>query len=214
MQLNRLIQALVFRDNVAGLTFKINSLPPTSAIEVIKGIAKRLKQPSRSQFYFIHELLPHYPYSLSAECDLRTPGEWRSRTDGPIELRRAAYRDQVACVTKLVGEVADAAGDDAIIIVHGDHGSRITRTDPGIETVGEFTDDDLVAAHSTLFAVRAPGIAAGYDDREVPVASVLAALVDSGFRSAEPELPAGFEPFIMLESPGWRPVRQYPYSSK
>ena len=52
---------------------------------------------------------------------------------------------------------------DALIIVHGDHGSRINLIDPSIDVVDRMVDSDFLDAFSTLFAIRAPGIEPGYD---------------------------------------------------
>ena len=47
--------------------------------------------------------------------------------------------------------------------MHGDHGSRITVTDPRDENRDRLTAEDLVDGFSTLFAVKAPRHAPGYD---------------------------------------------------
>ncbi len=57
---------------------------------------------------------------------------------------------------------ADAL-DHAIIILHGDHGSRIARhlvLDSQIDLV---SDQDVIDSYSTLFAIRLPEVQPGYD---------------------------------------------------
>ena len=46
--------------------------------------------------------------------------------------------------------------DAATVIIHGDHGSRVTLYTPSEETFGHFTSDDLMDTYSTLFAVLKP----------------------------------------------------------
>ena len=53
--------------------------------------------------------------------------------------------------------------DDATIIVHGDHGSRITLAVPNRMYADLLTDDDLVDNYSTLFAVYGRGFDRGFD---------------------------------------------------
>jgi len=175
-----------------------------------------LQHAQPGEAYFAHLLLPHYPYATDRDCALKSPGSWQMRRSpmASWEERQLAYMDQLRCVTLKVALALEAlaaspAGSRSIVIVHGDHGSRITTEDPGIETMDRLRDDDLVASYSTLLAVRAAGIEAGYDASRVPVARLLAALAGSGFRSASVELGADFVPSIVLEDLNWKPSRRH-----
>jgi hypothetical protein len=106
--------------------------------------------------------------------------------------------------------IFDAAGDGAIVIVQGDHGSRIADVDPRADNLGRFSDDDMIAGFSTLHAVRAPGVAVGYDRRALPTALLLRELVESNFRNANPATPDGFSATVMLDRYDWRPVQRHP----
>jgi hypothetical protein len=175
-----------------------------------------LRDARPGEAYFAHLLLPHYPYATDRDCVLKSTGSWQMRRS-PIasrQERQLAYLDQLRCATAKVALALEAlaaspAGSRSIVIVHGDHGSRITTEDPGIETMDRLRDDDLVASYSTLFAVRAAGIEEGYDASRVPVARLLAALAGSGFRSAAVELGADFVPSIVLEDLNWKPSRRH-----
>ncbi len=59
----------------------------------------------------------------------------------------------------------DDAGvfDEATIIVHGDHGSRISVIEPAAQYADQVTDRDLIDSYATLFAMRGPTVTAGYD---------------------------------------------------
>jgi arylsulfatase A-like enzyme len=83
--------------------------------------------------------------------------------------RYAQYHDQVRCTFRKFREMLDqlkAAGmfDDAVILVHGDHGSRIGRwASLGVDSKEAQTPQSRLDTYSTLFAVRAPWIEGGYD---------------------------------------------------
>ena len=62
------------------------------------------------------------------------------------------------------------------IIIHGDHGSRLYRREPNIANEDELLTSDYIDSFSALFAVKAPGLEAGYDRRMVAIQDVLAAV--------------------------------------
>lgn len=135
----------------------------------------RLRNAGRGELYFIHLLEPHYPYVFRADCSTRPFSEWRATTaeiDGASTttwaMRYRLYWEQMQCVWSQVDELlavvnANEQLNDAIILLHGDHGSRI-RAPKGEVISDAQRDDDL---HSTLFAVRGPGIVPGVDKRSV-----------------------------------------------
>lgn len=187
------------------------------ALETFDRLAERLRHARPGEAYIMHELLPHYPYVMDADCRLKDAADWYNRRSAEVSktVRLAAYFDQLSCTMQRVDMLLDAlaaspAGANTIVIVHGDHGSRITEIDAKIETEGQFSDSDLIAGYSTLFAVRAPGMAAGYEARRQPAARLLEAFVSSGFKSDAVTLPPGFAPSVMLEDEDWEPVRRYP----
>ena len=68
-----------------------------------------------------------------------------------------------------------AAGvyDEAIIIVHGDHGARIALADPTAENLSRLTADDHIDNFSTLFAAKVPGLAPGIESGTAPISAIL-----------------------------------------
>jgi hypothetical protein len=139
------------------------------------------------QFYFAHILLPHRPLVLRSDCSVAPIRQWRQAGPGqPLAERLSAYDQQALCSLRAISDVVRAverspAGSNAIIIIHGDHGSRIGDVEPMAENMGKFGDDALVAGFSTLFAVRAPGISAGYDTRHFPIGDLVHELARSNF---------------------------------
>lgn len=147
--------------------------------------AEDVIQSAGNSNYFAHLLSPHAPYILDAAC---APGQgWvlpynlgDEGLSGPaLDAARArhysAYFKQMACLLGkldvfLTGLSDDPAFVDATIVFHGDHGSRIS----GGRFAETVTERDLVDNHSTLFAIRAPGVGGGYDLRRASVQQLTA----------------------------------------
>ena len=203
MSLSEIVNYVLLPYNVAahslrnsGYDFKV-LLPSEDArsstvgsIAAIDELSKRLKNARPGEAYFAHLLVPHYPYVVGADCKGLPFGEWRRRF-GPwrFKVRQHAYYAQVRCtmveVDRLLNALASSpAGSNAVVIIHGDHGSRLTTVDPTEDSRGYFSDDDMIAAFSTLFAVRGPGVQAGYFTEPSPIPSLLHAFDESGFRQA------------------------------
>lgn len=128
----------------------------------------------RGAHVFAHFLVPHAPYLLTSEClvsGARVNGYYLGRKVPDPAAREAARRDftdlylaQVQCVASKIDELLEAIAArpelaDARVIIHGDHGSRIS--------VGNVLEDyeprDFVANYGTYFAVKAPGVPPGLD---------------------------------------------------
>jgi arylsulfatase A-like enzyme len=141
--------------------------------------------------YFAHLLIPHYPYTVDSQCNIRRPVmSWLNRdtalADAPNDsnteesrsLRYDEYILQIRCVIKKLTElfqVIKAQGnlDDAIIIVHGDHGSRIVLVEPFARNERRLSRQDYYDGFSTLFAVHSPEITPGYDSQMVGLPRLL-----------------------------------------
>jgi hypothetical protein len=187
------------------------------ALESMGRLTEELRHAQPGNAYFMHELLPHYPYVVDGECRLKETSQWYNRRAGDVvkERREAGYFDQLSCLltkldTLLQALATSPAGANAIVVLHGDHGSRITDIDARAETESSFDDSDLVTGYATHFAVRAPGIEPGYEPRRMPAAKLLEAIVRSDFHSTEVSLPPGFVHSVMLENSELEPVREHP----
>ena len=169
---------------------------PLSSMIVLDKVIARVAKAHRGDFVFAHLLLPHYPYIYDAQCGTRPPEDWLDRTEvdagnegmGNSPETRAAryakYLDQVSCVRmklgQLIASIPAPLQQDAIIVIQGDHGSRITLIDP---TQTGASPPDYTDSYSTLFAVRSSSIEPGYDHRLLPITCLLRAFVQSDFRS-------------------------------
>jgi hypothetical protein len=84
------------------------------------------KRPSQGQYVFVHTMVPHHPYVVDSECRYKGPGTHPS-IDAPASVVAEAYLAQARCGLRLIGKLVNrlkALGrfEDALIIVHGDHG--------------------------------------------------------------------------------------------
>lgn len=192
------------------------NLNPTSinGLAALQRAEHDIRDLQPGQVYFAHILLPHMPYALRPDCSPAPIREWRERVRSQsLAERQQAYARQLACTTEQIASVLRSvdrspAGRNSIIVIHGDHGSRITRFEPLLENVGRFNEADLIAGYSTLFAVRAPGVAPGYDPRHYRLVDLLHELAVSGFRSTGSK-PAA-DPTVVLVDKKMIPRRRIP----
>ncbi len=185
-------------------------LPPLGPLTDLDRLAGSLSTAKPGDAFFVHVLLPHSPYALNEDCSLRVLADWKDQWNGPKRERVLGYLRQLTCLNGKLEALFEAAAPDAIVIVQGDHGYRIADVEPSAETLGAFSERDLIAGHSTLFAIRAPDVSPGYDTRPLPGWEILRQFALSDFRSAAVSLAPDFTPSIMLGDRDWVPVKRYP----
>lgn len=146
---------------------------PLTSMEVGERMVSDLKSVQAGQAVVAHLLLPHFPYAFTADCSLAPMGrKWlnsyakdayparntlASRAD-----RYPHYLAQIRCTNLLLSNMFDAlreAGvwDNAIIVLHGDHGSRLNLSNPLPETRDQMSNSDFAEAFGTLLAIKLPG---------------------------------------------------------
>jgi hypothetical protein len=205
-------------------------MPSIRAMHTMSVLAEEVAHSRSGQLFFAHVLFPHYPYIYDANCDERDPSDWEpAHDDLPLppnttqsrEQRYALHLEQVQCLYKKLDAMFrrwQEAGvfDHAIIIIHGDHGSRIYLHRPNTSNLEEMLVSDYADAFSTLLAVKAPGYEPGYDLRWVAIQDLIPKLAIRGQprQMAEGEserLTSSSEqpPYVFLEGDGsGRMVRQ------
>jgi len=164
-----------------------------STMQASDSIVSMLRRTRPGDAYLIHLMLPHYPYAFDSECRMRPdPSRWldgsdpaaapRQNTSDSRRVRYPLYLEQLHCTQKLVSHMLDAlveAGvyDQSIVLIHGDHGSRITTVPPEPPFLDELRPQDYVDAFSTLFVAKLPGVSGGTDRRVLPLEDLVAAVV-------------------------------------
>ncbi|MBF0247823.1 MAG: sulfatase-like hydrolase/transferase, partial [Alphaproteobacteria bacterium] len=165
-------------------------LSPVATVPVIDRLIRDIRAHPRGTAFVAHLMLPHFSYQYDRECrlkpDFRT---WLNRTrdlvtndEASRRERYEAYLEQVRCATKQMDRVFAAlkdagAWDAATVILHGDHGSRISIATLGSPDVADFTDRDLVDLHSTFIAVKTAGRDGGHDGRQRSIRAIFAETV-------------------------------------
>jgi hypothetical protein len=119
-------------------------------LAAIRDFIDSLQKRDRPSFYFLHSLLPHYPFEYNENGQLY-PNQFRFLTmhfreatgsnDWPdqavAELVYAAHLRQLAFLDKLLGRILDrleaqAMFDDALIVLTSDHGTNYYWDDEGL----------------------------------------------------------------------------------
>ncbi len=172
-----------------------------SAITTLEKLETALKSAGPGQYYYAHLLLPHHPYIMEADCRLTPPQTWvhlgtrfiegRLGVHDPSKWQGVApslFYKQLDCtylwIDRLIASLQESgAWDEAVIVLHGDHGSRIGVRPPSTENFDRLSAREVLLNYSTLFAVRAPGLTAGNKDGAVPINLLFDQLVRSEFAS-------------------------------
>jgi hypothetical protein len=195
----------------------VSRVGPLPVLPVLRKLAADLRTATPGNAYFAHLLIPHCPSLLDAQCRVRSRiDQWLYNYDpaaSELEPNSAAgrarryeqYFAQIRCEQHLVSRLFQAMQEagvwrSAIVIVHGDHGSRIVRRLPVQQNAASLTARDLQDGFSTLFAAKLPGQAPGVVRDAKPLQALLA--------DALGLTPAAGPAKVMLqdyEQHGWRP---------
>lgn len=193
--------------------FEPGNTSRTSTIAAVVALREWLpavRQARPGDVYFAHLLLPHYPHVLKSDCAYLPWDEWElRRSNTRIEERRRAYAEQDRCTLRKLDELirafeASPGGKAGAILIHGDHGSRIMRVPPVTNFVGHFKDDDVIAAHATLFAVRGSRTQPRYDETPQPITALLRGFAASDF-AVDPDAASSPMNGYVMSDRFWRP---------
>jgi hypothetical protein len=176
---------------------------PLASTEALMRVRADISAAPRGVAYIVHLLLPHYDYLYREDCSLADPSRWEKDSLGDDEVYshdewEGLYRRYIAqlrCTQVRMRDLfahlkAIGAYHDATIVVHGDHGSRIGVQHYIVTSARKLSDRDLLDHHSTLLAVKAPGLRPGVRNDPVALQRVFADLFlggadKGGLRSTE-----------------------------
>jgi hypothetical protein len=148
-------------------------LQPLVAQRQLARVTADLASVGPGDLYVAHLLVPHHPYVFDRDCHVLPIEQWVDLnvpspvTSASIRIERyESYKAQVICTNQMITALLDnIAGHDslqnAIIVLHGDHGSRIgppiySRIGPGYEPSEHEKD-----FRSAFFVTKVPGRAPG-----------------------------------------------------
>jgi arylsulfatase A-like enzyme len=155
---------------------------------VFKNLKDDLVNDADGRFFFAHVLLPHDPYAFLHDCSINyeiplwarhAPAKKEPvQSDEVYEIRTMKYFEQVDCALNSLGQIFEEMKTNeiferSIIIVHGDHGSRIGKYPAKYENLDQLTPTDYRAHYSTLFAVKIPGQSGRVDNRVLSLGLLL-----------------------------------------
>ena len=151
-------------------------------------LSKELDARPGGNYFYAHALIPHGPYIYQPGCTVsydhtslltsaRTMGEPPLQGD-IYEVRTGLYFGQLDCALDTLQSLfTEMKGrgtyDDAVIILHGDHGSRISPYAYLSEHRQDLSAADYRAGFSTLFAVKYPGSRFALRETPLPLARLL-----------------------------------------
>jgi len=187
---------------------------PLTSRPAIEAVTERLRTISPGDAVFAHFMIPHFPYLHRSDCSVRPKvRDWLNRVPfeaaGLLDLPRHGteeqndensrrvryerYLEQLGCTKAIIEQFFDALRqsghwDEAIVVIHGDHATRIFRRLPNTRNVDQLTGEDFRDAFSTFYAAKTPFLDAG----TVPDALPLQLLLARSFDIPEPEIAPGF----------------------
>jgi hypothetical protein len=194
-------------------------LSAIASMRVLDQLVAELPRIRPGSLVFVHLMLPHFPYAYDAGCRLAPlADDWLwANLGGPLyqntpasrERRYPMYLAQLECLYSRLDALFDAmdatgALEQARIVVHGDHGSRIGVHSPSIHFESALSPADYVDTYSTLFATKGPDEAGGYERAQRALDELFPAWL-RGEPIAEPHE----EPWVFLRSPPPRLYRRH-----
>ena len=144
----------------------------TALTHTVRLVNEQLQSHPDGALIFAHLLIPHAPFIWDAQCNIRLDKKlWLpalSRAQGKIrdvnqvrDSKYLNYFDQIDCVINQLDELftelsAKNIFSELRIIIHGDHGSRLTIEKPIIDNLDTVSNTDIIDSFSTIFAIRDP----------------------------------------------------------
>jgi hypothetical protein len=171
-------------------SFDMSALPSLVALDVL---AARLEILDAGKAVFVHLLLPNDPFILDENCQLKSDTSlwlapqsvlWWYQIKADPQRRLARYNEyykQVTCLHRRLSGIFERLEergmlDHATVMVHGDHGSRITITELFAGSEHLLTPEDIIDSVSTIFAVRGPGVVPGPVEGQFSIQGLFAEL--------------------------------------
>ena len=162
-------------------------MEPLVGTEALMRFRSDIEKNPRGVAYIVHLVIPHYGYLYSDDCTLLDPSEWQRENYGEDERYTVAEREglyrrylaQVVCAEKQMDALfvqLKALGiyNEATIVIHGDHGSRIGERPYVIAKPDLLTGQDISDHYATLLAIKTPGITPGITDEPVALQNIFA----------------------------------------
>jgi hypothetical protein len=167
-----------------------------------------VRQVPRGTHVFAHFMTPHSPYLLTSDCVVSGSYDAGYYLDQRFlaladrqDARQRYYADylsQVGCVVKkldaLFGALSQVpAFSDATIVIHGDHGSRISAGN----LIEDYGSRDFVDNYAAYFAVKAPGVTPGVNCEMLALEEAFRRYLGPQSTAAAAHAPGGHLPVVV-----------------
>ena len=179
--------------------------------------------------YFIHLLIPHGPFALDEKCSHKKGWKFYKDEEGKkpspivshgsdekisdsevLDKTYFRYLEQVKCSHFLVDKLIERLNShpevqNSTIIIHGDHGSRLSLLEPYLENVDHFSKEDYIQFFSTFFVARRPNLTPGYVGQPLSLDELLNIIVLGKTALLDNEK----EKFVYFTDPGFRTYKRF-----
>ncbi len=166
----------------------LDAYVPLISHELMQGmVLKQVESIRPGEVYYIHLLLPHFPYVYDANCEQRRINDWgypdRHSAEQNTARSYAKYWDQVACVKNVLSKILSATAEKDFLttIVHGDHGARVLWL-----TDNETFDDNRKTFVAARSSVLEPGIHLEPVELQTSVINILESFINRSRTLADP----------------------------
>ena len=155
---------------------------PAAANKAIEDAVLGMKTGTRGRAFFLHLTTPHVPFIYTRDCQQPlNSGKGNSITS--YENLLNDYHEQMRCswqqIERLLALLKDNnEWDDAIVLLHGDHGLRFF-SDGSPDPIRDPTKVIAASELRTLLAVRRPTLAPGIQPGRIATPRALNALMGS-----------------------------------
>lgn len=141
-------------------------LRPLSDQKIIDAIKQDLNSDTKGTLFLAHFLFPHHPYIYTSDCSIKKIDDWNTfgLSDGEdmdSEYRKSyeKYFHQATCTHKRIDSFFNELKkkglfDQSIIILLGDHGTRIATHELRSENIKKLVERDFVDGFSTFLAIK------------------------------------------------------------
>jgi hypothetical protein len=202
--------------------FKDARLGPVPSMPLFDRITADVARSSPGDMFFVYFGVPHFPYVYDNMCNVYPSANWErpvnqdspKLNDRQSRARRyGRYLEQVGCLHRKLDAMFQAwqkAGifDRLMIVMHGDHGSKILEHRAVAENEEKLSRADYIDTFSTLFAVKKPGVPAGYDRRIAAVQELLGEVV--GRQAGDDHTRSKQIPYVFLTGDPGKPMLRQP----
>jgi len=142
-----------------------------------------IKTAKAETYIFTHSLISHSPYALDQNCLIQPVENWANdggnKTSQQRKIAYQLYSHQIKCSLLQIAGILEKISQnpalkDALIIIHGDHASRLSRRRADFRAGDDLSTNDVLDNFPVLFAIKHPNTEPGISSVQVALDTLLA----------------------------------------